>query len=676
MSRRRDREPEAKPARSRIEVALERSSPTRFVATTSCGGRPVFTDKLDPAKAKARASYASEVVGRANASGVGTFKPAQVEQAILKALGRIKDEEEAGAACPPVYRVVEHDADGDKEGIYQGDVRLTNFVLRVHEEVESRDGGETGHHFKAHVSLLGVTRELSISTEEWANDTRFMAALYGAAGARLQLSGKPEALRRAVAALSDPRRTTSTTDFGWTANGDAFLSPSVRIDARGIHPTGPEDPLRVVLVDECARHLDLAVPLDGEIGGLKRHVARDLLRLSTRRVTYAMMAATALAVLLRFAPSMNRPMLWLVGVTGSGKSFLMRLCGSFFGDFPVEDGARTASWMSTANFIQSLGYLFKDTLFGIDDYKPELVRHADLLKIIQNGADGSARGRLRSDARAIVPRPIRGIVVSTGEETPQQSASSIARTVVIRVPSRDKDRDRGARCLDLRRRYPALTAAFIEHLLAEGRTALFAGRVAEYTRLYYDDIVGRQNDLRIAGNLALLAAAFAEFAEFLGEALPKGEDKVAWFVDELKSVRDEMLDEVVDQQPSEIFLVALRALASSGAIRIDGRTVGSAGDRDHRPLVARIVASSAPGRRPLAQVSTQLALRSVQEHLRAMGKPPLALTKRASSASWPPTASCSAATARRGARAQPPSRRGRRSSTARARWSSASTHAS
>ena len=491
------------------------------------------------------------------------------------------------------------------------------------------DGGEPRRRFEGRIHLLGKPSEYAMSPEEYANHRLFTTAVYAAGGPKARFLVKPEAVCRAVSALSDPVEERVTNVFGWNETASAFRFPSGRVDASGIHPAGGGDPVRVDLSGEdCARHIDLAVPAPGELPGLKAHVVGDLLGLTDRLVTHLLLAATALAVLIRFAPAMNRPALWLVGLTGSGKSFLGRLFANFSGDFPVNDGARLASWSSTGNFLQRMGWFFKDALFFVDDFKPEVARHADYIKVIQNYADGSTRGRLRADATSNVVRPIRGILVSTGEDVPEHSASALARNVVVAMPTSPKDTARGARCLARCHRYRALQAAFVHHLISAGRTAGFAASVEGYRDRFLAAIAGRQNDVRIAGNLALFAAAFAEYARFLGDAWPGWEGEVEAFALGLEGLRDEMVAAVHGQQASEVFLETLRTLVEYGEVRIvDASPADPSRDGDRRPAIGRMVPAR-EGRRAI-EVSTSLALRAVQEHLRRSGKPPLPATEKA-----------------------------------------------
>src|SRR5262249_33083277 len=152
----------------------------------------------------------------------------------------------------------------------------------------------------------------------------------------------------------------------------------------------------------------------------------------------------------------------------AGKSFVAKLFMNFFGDFPVSSG-RFTTWSATPNYIQRQGYFFKDALYLVDDYKPEVVQPYQVVRVLQTYADGTARGRLKSDATANVLRPIRGLLVCTGEDVPEHNASATARSVIVQVPQQAKNVEAGTRCLDACKDYAGVTADFIRWLLAEGR---------------------------------------------------------------------------------------------------------------------------------------------------------------------------------------------------------------
>jgi hypothetical protein len=479
------------------------------------------------------------------------------------------------------------------------------------------------------VRAFGQEHPFTISAEEFEDNGKLLAAIRVAAGPRPVLRAKPAVLRQAILEASYqqyhvPCREV-TTDFGWDQDLAAYRAPSGLITAAGVAPAGLGR--RVDLSEGPAgitRNLDMA-PLPPELLlATRQHVAQDFLGVHSRRVTYPLLGAVACTVLQRFAPpELCRFVLWLKGLTGSGKSFAAKLAQNFFGDFQSRPGDY-ATWGSTPYFLQMLGYYFRDALFLVDDFKPMALRPGQLQQItwlLQTYSDSTARGRLNADSSAKPLRPIRGMLVSTGEDVPEHSASTTARSVIVEVPNQGKDIGRGHRCLERCRHYPGVTADLIRWLLATGRAAGFAARARARKQHYLQGIEGRQNADRIAGNFGLLAAGFEEVAMYLADVWPQQQQETHWFVEEeLVAVRDGMAAEAREQQESEVFLAVLGDLLAQKAVCLlnSAGTVVSEG----KPHVGREIQH---GR---IQVNTNLALGQVNDLLRRQGRPPLQVTSR------------------------------------------------
>jgi hypothetical protein len=201
---------------------------------------------------------------------------------------------------------------------------------------------------------------------------------------------------------------------------------------------------------------------------------------------------------------------------------------------------------------------------------------------------------------------------------PEHTSSAVARSVIVPVPQAPKDVGRGQRCVASCRGYSAVTADFVRHLLAAGRLEGFGERVAAWQQRYYRDISGQQNDIRVASNVALLAAAFEEMGSYLADVWPGWEQERAWFVEEeLVAVRDGMLSDVREQQASEVFLATLAELVRYKVVAFEPYCVGE----------RHVIGKGLDG--GIYQVSTKLALEAVQQSLQRQGKPPLKITEKA-----------------------------------------------
>jgi hypothetical protein len=591
------------------------------VLTATFQGEEVYRDSVDLDNQTARRKAANAVAKRLKAP----------VEALEKDLQRVAKDAAATRIVPGGqllrYVVQEDHEDPERRGLYclSGKTRqLTNFALTIEKDVTIEDELRPGRRFEGTIALHGAGSPFSISAEDFGNDQKLRASIHKAAGAKAIINCHPPELRQAISAVSEPTTIRLTTSFGWNAAGDAYRFPGGCVTANGYHRAGEQDDLQVDLGgEETAQHLRLMKP-GSDLLDLKRHVVRRFLRLQDRQVTYVVLAAAALAVLHRFIKDEGRPAIWLKGLTGAGKSFVAKLAMNFFGNFPPGSG-RFVSWAATANYIERQGYFFRDALHLVDDFKPEVIPHWQVVRILQTYSDHTSRGRLNADATTKISYPVRGILISTGEDVPEHTASALARSIVIEVPQREKDLERGARCLRRCKSYSQLTAAFIQQFLAEDRQGAFVARFQELKQDFYRDIAGRQNDARIASNVAMLAAAFEEFARFLEDAWLQADQEAEAFLQDLRHIRDAMLLEAHDQQASQVFLATLWDLIQTGAVNVqhwtpsglDAKIVAS------RPCVGRAPGAGEP---QFLEITTSAALAQVNESLRKQGKPEVKIT--------------------------------------------------
>jgi hypothetical protein len=223
------------------------------------------------------------------------------------------------------------------------------------------------------------------------------------------------------------------------------------------------------------------------------------------------------------------------------------------------------------------------------------------------------------DATTNLSREIRGMLVATGEDVPEHTASALARSIIIEVPQRAKDLERGERCARECRHYSGVMADFVRHLIAKERIEGFQDRVAKKQQLFYQGIAGKQNDARIASNFALLAVAFEEMAAYLEDVWPEGKQEARRFVEEdLMAIRNAMLEQVRDQQPSEVFLTTLASLIETSQVKI----LGFQGTEESSGVIGRFTGTE-------LELNTALSLEAVNQSLQKQCRPPLRITIKA-----------------------------------------------
>ena len=491
------------------------------------------------------------------------------------------------------------DGQPEKYGLYDMSLeeprQLTNFIMRITEDVHVADDLRPRRVFRGTITLLGADHHFTIDAADYGNNGKLTAAIYAAAGAKAEILCKPEMLRTAISAVSGPAMRRASTNFGWNADKTAYMVPGGQITAGGFQ-VADASATQVDLADqEFAKRLSLRPITTEQLAATKQHLVEDLLRLCPdAKVGYALLSGAAMSVLYRFTDGMNRVLLWVAGLSGNGKSFMAKLFQNLFGDFPIAGEKAVISWASTVKRIQHEGYYFRDAMFLVDDYKPEHCRPGDATWLLQAYADSAARSRLRSDATAAETREIRGLLVCTGEDVPDHSASATARLIKIPYPVGEKDLERGRRCQQQRGNYAGVMCDFIRHIIANNRGPAFAERVAALQQRYYREVTGSDNDLRIAGNFAMLAAAFEEIADYLRDVWAAADEAKRMFVEQhVPALRQATLADVSDQKASRLFLSTLAVLVQQGSVRVQGHLPGNS-PQPNATLIGRTVQADEP----------------------------------------------------------------------------------
>jgi hypothetical protein len=456
------------------------------------------------------------------------------------------------------------------KGKQQELMKLCNFNLELRTDKLIDDGLERERWFDGCIKVKGNIKPFLIRARDFANNGRLQEALSEQGGASCQFLQKYISdIRLAVQKLSPLEEEKVLKQFGWL-DDETYISPSSFITKEGIVP---HKNLKVDLsMAENARCLDMIIINDNIYAHTVRHIVNDLLTLYDPKITYPTIGHVFAAPLIQFLSDSSRYILWLRGLTGSGKSFLARRVQQFFGKFEEKD---IVSWTSTMNFVQMVGYFFKDAILLVDDYKSGHIKDKrELIQKIQSYADNAGRGRLNADSSTKQTRPIRGLMVSTGEDIPVNEASTLARMLVLDFTNSKKKLDKGHRCLQNQQYYSGVMGRYVHWLLKSKRLAVVKGMELEYQQLFYQDIVGQQNDSRLSHNLAIDMVGFECFCDFISDI----EGGVIDYADTrrmleqhkeiLKDLRDKAILLVKDEQASNIFLRVLKDLINTERVTI------------------------------------------------------------------------------------------------------------
>jgi hypothetical protein len=462
---------------------------------------------------------------------------------------------------------------------------LGNFTARITEVVTRDDGAEQSAFFTV-AGALDDGRELpavrvpasDFAGLEWATGAwHGQAVVYAGQGTR-------DHLRAAILLLSrDCGRRTVYTHPGWRRIGEAWNY----LHASGaIGPDGPAPDVEVDLAGRGGRGPLAAFvlsppPAGDELAAAARASLALLDGLAPDRLVFPLVAAAYRAAL-GDAPGPIDFALHLAGDTGAGKTELAALAQQHFGA-GLDARHLPGSWSSTANALGELAFDGKDVVIVVDDYAPRgaagdrqrLEGKADFIFRAQGNRSG--RGRAERHGGLQMPRPPRGLILSTGEEVPP-GQSLRGRVLVLEVSRGDvplaalTPHQRTAAA----GRYAEALAGFVRWLAPQygELTARLPGERAELRDRACTE--GHARTAGIVADLMLGLRLFLDFALAVGALTREGRAELArrgW--EALQAAGAAQAEQGRDAEPTALFL---RLLA--GAI---GTTANVAGPDGREP---------------------------------------------------------------------------------------------
>jgi len=599
----------------------------RAAVTAACHDQLIHQDKFDVQTSQHRTKFLKSVCEKlADHFGI-TASPNDFDLQLLNESQSSANGERGARESSNAQSLVSHVAieiAGADYGVHRTSVplaRITNFIPKIERQTTLLDADDQTRLFAGQIQFADREFPWEIDAKTFASDPGLKASLYQTAGMEIEINCKMDELRNAIAALSSPASSEATTDFGWSKDLTEFRVPGGVISSEGWKPAEIGGLTVDLSGTDIASQLKLQRPDESVVQELKHHVIPALLGMAPKAVMYPLLGMLWLPILAPFLSDARPFCLWLVGNSGVGKSYLARLIQRFYGDF-----RSFLSWTSTPNSLQMAGYYFRNAIALIDDYKPEITRQHDVVRLIQNYADGSARGRLKKDATANWSRPFRGWIISTGEDLPEHTPSMLARGTLVRVPSFEKNFALAQVCAHNASDLPQLTAAFIAHFLHEERAVNFSAEVDRINSRLQSQLSGHENGARIATNCAMLEAAFSETIRFLIDAPSEVDAMVAEMTHMVQSMISDVVAEIQTQSPHEVFFDVLRSLFESGRVRIQGASA----PRQHVSLEGGILVGRHNQRRGhLIEINMNMALEAVNMSLAVQRRPVIQLSQKA-----------------------------------------------
>jgi DNA primase catalytic core len=308
------------------------------------------------------------------------------------------------------------------------DVLLTNFTATIATEIIEDDGAELQLRFALTAQLNGKMHCFEIPAAQFVGMSWVTAHLGAMAIVMPGMTLKDHA-RAAIQLLSpqvDHRRV--YTHLGWRHIGEdwRYLHAGGAI---GMH--GAVEDITVAPGQALAAY-HLAAPPDDAAARAAILASLRLLDVAPDAVTIPVYAALWRAVLGNVDCSVH-----LVGPTGQGKSEIAALIQQHWGA-AMDARHLPASWLSTGNALEGIAFQAKDAVLVVDDFCPAGVKtdiarqHKEADRLVRAQGNRSGRQRMRADSTLRPSKPPRGLILSTGEDTPR-GQSLRARMLILDV---------------------------------------------------------------------------------------------------------------------------------------------------------------------------------------------------------------------------------------------------
>lgn len=342
---------------------------------------------------------------------------------------------------------------------------LSNFTARIVEEIRTTDGITFDTSLKITGTLANrsspnrptVLPEIEVAATNYAGMAWVMQQ-WGVSAVIQPGAGVKEDLRTAIQLASAPKITTIYRSLGWTRiNGKrAYLHTKGAITEKGNDPS-----VMVRLPAELSKY-DLSAE------GKPKAAFEALMEVGAvapEPVTWTLLAAT-------FAP-LYGPVDFAVHLTGRSGTFKSELTSLYQSCYGAEMDARhlPGSWSSTGNALEAQAYYAANAPLVVDDFVPVgtawQVRQYQVTadKIIRAQGNQAGRARLTDTSGLQTTFYPRGLILSTGEDTPE-GHSVRARMMIVELSPGDVDTAALTAAQKKRKLLPVVTAHLIRDLCA------------------------------------------------------------------------------------------------------------------------------------------------------------------------------------------------------------------
>lgn len=295
---------------------------------------------------------------------------------------------------------------------------IARFVPQVVADIVRDDGAERVQLTRMRVTVPnGRSGEVDVTPEKLRDARVWSVQAAGPAAAIMAVSRAPEHVLAAAQILGAVHeRQVIYAHTGWRQIDGAwrFLTSSGALGAADMDTS-----VTVDLGSAALNRYRLPDPGEVPLDELRAAVRASI---DLRSVVPLALSAPQLGAVYR-APLPLQPdcTVWVVGLSGLGKSAFVALCQQHYG---AEMDAKhlPGSWSSTGNDLESTAFALANVTFVVDDYNPQGTERDQAAmrqaaeRLIRGAANGAGRGRLNRDGTPAPRRYPRAQVLATGED--------------------------------------------------------------------------------------------------------------------------------------------------------------------------------------------------------------------------------------------------------------------
>lgn len=441
--------------------------------------------------------------------------------------------------------------------------QISNVLVDIDHDVILDDGeGNIERRIVLKVSSLQRSAFVELSSKEFSDSQTLKSRIIEAMGSSVCISSSyGKYLQEACITLSINKDTVGTEQKVYTHTGwrdGKFYMPNGYVDNEGFHDL--ED-VRVELPNSPAymHNFKLADP-PADFTYARELIREHILKVFPYDITLPYLAHVFWTPVAEFIPLAKPVCLWVVGITGSFKTTFTGIMASFFGDFRYTE---FETWRSTKNAIEKNGYVLKDMLYIVDDYKGIDISTQNLVGCIQSYGDRHGRGRLMANLENRKNYYIRGNMVSTAEDIPMGEASVISRVLLLKIPGRGNS-DHLTQAQIYANMLPGVMAKYIQFLINKHINTADYEQLLAQRRKMFPAMHGR-----VSESLATNSIAWDLVAEFLGL-----EDLTPQYYAALDNVLATMNSTTRQEQAGTVYIDTLLDLLATGNFYLESDQMG------------------------------------------------------------------------------------------------------